>query len=406
MQFTEIFYLITSFIGVYLSMVWLIVYFKNRKTLLDSPKQNRMPPVTFLIPAYNEERHIAKCIKSLQNLDYPKGRLKIIVINDGSTDKTAQIAKNLGVRVITKKNEGSKAAAMNYGLKFVKTELVACMDADSFATSDYLKKAVRHFDRNDIGAVASTVKVDKVTTLVSKIQWVEYLMSVVFRKLFALLDCQFVVPGPGGIYRTKVLRKIGDFETDNLTEDMEMALRLQVNGYRMGNCMDAFVYTACPEDFGSLFKQRMRWYRGYLENFSKYSKMFLNPKFGNFGMFFFPSTIIWIAVVIMLFVVQVGSMVSDSIKSFIFWSLINYNIQLPNFGFDIFGIDSLFMALTIATVVGLTLSVIGIMTGGHDNVKGRKFFYVIYILAYPILFALFWFCAFMLHVFKAKGKWR
>jgi hypothetical protein len=150
----------------------------------------------------------------------------------------------------------------------------------------------------------------------------------------------------------------------------------------------------------------MRWYRGYLENFAKYSYMLLNPKYGNFGMFFFPSTIIWIAVVVMLFMVQAGTFVSDSIRGFFFWSLINYNLQLPYFGFDIFGIDSLFMALTIATIVGLTMSFIGIMNGGHDNVKGRKFFYMIYILVYPILFAFFWFCAIMLHILKAKGKWR
>jgi cellulose synthase/poly-beta-1,6-N-acetylglucosamine synthase-like glycosyltransferase len=406
MQFTEVFYLITSFVGVYLSMVWLIVYFENRNKLLERPNYSRMPPVTFLVPAYNEEKHIADCIKSIQNIDYPRGRLKIIVINDGSTDRTAEIARKMGVRVITKKNEGSKAAAMNFGIKFVTTELVACMDADSFPTRDYLKKAVSHFNEKDIGAVASTVKVSNVTTIATKIQWVEYLMSVVFRKLFAILDCQFVVPGPGGIYRTAVLRKIGNFETNNLTEDMEMALRLQVHGYRLANCMDAHVYTACPEDFGTLFRQRMRWYRGYLENFAKYFYMFLNPKYGNFGMFFLPSTIIWIAVVVMLFIVQASSFVSDSIKGLFYWSLINFNLQMPTFGFDIFGIDSLFMALTIATVVGLTLSVIGIRTGGHDNVKGRKFFYVAYIMVYPILFAFFWFCAVMLHIFRVRGKWQ
>jgi cellulose synthase/poly-beta-1,6-N-acetylglucosamine synthase-like glycosyltransferase len=309
------------------------------------------------------------------------------------------------VRVISKKNEGSKAAAMNYGMKFVDTELVACMDADSFATKDYLKKVVSHFADEKVGAVTSAVKIKKITTLVSKIQWVEYLMSVVFRKLFALLDCQFVVPGPGGIYRTKVLKQVGDFETENLTEDMEMALRLQVNGYEIENCLDAYVYTACPESFMALFKQRMRWYRGYLENFGKYFNLFLNPDYGNFGMFFLPATIIWIAIVVLLFIVQSASMIFDSARGLFLWSLVNYEIVLPNLYFDIFKIDSVFLALVIATFVGLLLSWIGVKSGGSDNVRGRKFFYLIYILTYPLLFAFFWFCAVMMHFLGVKRKW-
>jgi poly-beta-1,6-N-acetyl-D-glucosamine synthase len=408
MQLTEAFYLVTSFIGVYLSMVWLIVYFQNRKNLFDRPRNTRCPSVTFLVPAYNEEKHIANCLKSILNLDYPKDKLKIIVINDGSTDRTAEIAKKFkGVRVVSRKpNSGQKAVAMNFGMKYVNTELVACMDADSFATRDYLKKVTSYFNDREIGAVSSAVKVNKVTTLVSKVQWVEYLMSVVFRKLFALLDCQFVVPGPGGIYRTKVLRQIGSFEIDNLTEDMEMALRLQVNGYKIASCLDAYVYTACPEDFKSLFKQRMRWYRGYLENFAKYFNLFLNPDYGNFGMFFLPSTIIWIAIVVVLFAVQMGSFAYDSARGLFYWSLINYELNFPSFGFNIFSIDSIFLSLTIATFIGLLLSWIGIKTGGSDNVKGRKFFYVIYIFVYPLLFAFFWFCAVMMHIFKVRGKWR
>jgi cellulose synthase/poly-beta-1,6-N-acetylglucosamine synthase-like glycosyltransferase len=406
MNILDAFYFIFSLIAIYLSVVWIIIFIQNRKTLFKQPRLRNFPSVTFLVPAYNEEKHIESCLKSLVNLDYPKDKLKIIVVNDGSTDKTADIAKKFkGVTVVYKKNEGSKAAAMNYGMKFVDTELVACMDADSFASKDYLKKVIGHFKDDKVGAVTSAVKIKRVTNIVSKIQWVEYLMSVIFRKLFSILNCQFVVPGPGGIYRTNVLKKVGSFETNNLTEDMEMALRLQVNGYKIENCLDAYVYTECPNDFKTLFKQRMRWYRGYLENFKKYFYVFLNPEYGNFGVFFLPATIVWICFVTALFLIQSANFIYDSYNSLVMWSLINYGFVMPNFYFNIFKIDSIFLALTISFFIGLLLSWIGIKTGGTEKIKGRKFSYLIYMIIYPFLFSLFWFCAIVLHMLRVKRKW-
>ena len=406
MNIIDGFYLMFSLVAIYLSIVWIVVYIENKKILFKNKKLTRFPSVTFLVPAYNEEKHIGECLKKLVNLDYPKDKLKIIVINDGSKDKTAEIAKKFkGVTVIDKKNEGSKAAALNFGMKFVDTELVACMDADSFASKDYLKKVVSQFNDKKVGAVSSAVKVKEITNFSSKIQWVEYLMSVIFRKLFAILDCQFVVPGPGGIYRTEVLRKVGKFETDNLTEDMEMALRLKVNGYKIENCLNAYVYTACPTDFKALFKQRMRWYRGYLENFKKYFYVFLNPKYGNFGVFFMPITLFWIFIIITLLLIQVGNIIYESSRSLIFWSLINYGFIMPDFSFNLFKIDSVFLALTMCLFVGLVLTWIGIKTGGKEEVKERKFYYVLYMIVYSPLFSFFWLSAVVLHLLGVKRKW-
>lgn len=406
MQITDILYLIFSLTAIYLSVIWLVVYAENRKNLFKQPKIKSFPSVTFLVPAYNEEKSIGNCLKSLMNIDYPKNKLKIIVVNDGSKDRTAEIVKKFrGVKLLNKKNEGSKASALNYGMKFVDTELVACMDADSIATKDYLKKVVSNFENNEVAAVTPAIKTKKITTIVSKIQWVEYLVSVIFRKLFAILDCQFVVPGAGGIYRTNVLSKMGPFETDNLTEDMEMALRLQVNGYKIENSLDAYVYTTCPNNFKDLFKQRMRWYRGYLENFRKYFYVFLKPEYGNFGMFFMPTTIIWISVIIAWLLMQIGAFVYDATRSLILWGLINYEIIFPDISFSIFKIDSLSLALTISVVTGILLTWIGIKHSGLEKIKGRKFFYVIYLVIYPALFAFFWLCAVTLHLFKVRKKW-
>jgi len=415
MQITDVFIVVFNLIAIYFSMIWLVTYISNRKKLFKSPVAKELPTVTFLVPAFNEEKNIGDCLKSIIKLDYPKDKMKIIVINDGSTDKTAEVVKRFkDVKLINKKNEG-KAMALNHGIKLVDNDLIVCMDADSFANKDYLKKIVGHFNDPNISAVTSAVKVKKINTIYSKIQWVEYLVSIVFRKLFAVLDCQFVVPGAGGIYRTSVVKEIGGWDPKSLTEDMEIALRMQSRGYKIESSLDSYVYTECPKSFKALFKQRMRWYRGYIENFKKYFNMFLNPKYGNFGVFFMPATIIWIGGIIILFLIQIWNYAYQAVNSLILWSLINNAISWPKISLDmlVFNMDSLIMSVTSTTIVvgiislatGLILSWIGIKSAGLEKIKHKKLLYVIYFIVYPLLFSFFWFCAIMLDLFRVRKKW-
>ena len=398
-------FLIFNLIAIYLSVIWIVIYLSNKRNLFKNPVTKKLPSVTILVPAFNEEKNIERCLKSLKNLDYPKNKFKIIVVNDGSTDRTAEIVKKFKeVKLLNKKN-GGKASALNYGMKFVNTELVACMDADSFATRNYLKKVVGYFKYPKVAAVTSAIKIKKISTISSKIQWVEYLISVVFRKLFAILDCQFVVPGAGGTYRATTLKEVGKFDSESLTEDMEMALRLQTKGYKIENCLNGYVYTECPKSFKDLFKQRMRWYRGYLENFKKYFNLFLNPKHGNFGVFFMPMTILWIFIVVTMLLMQIGTFIYDSVNGLILWSLINYAIVFPNISINLFVLDSLTLAMYISLITGLFLSWVGIKTGGIEKFKGRKIFYIIYFLVYPVLFAFFWLCAIILDLLRVKKRW-
>ena len=405
MQITDGIFLAFNLVAIYLSVIWIVIYLSNKKNIFKNPIVKKLPSVTVIVPAYNEEENIGKCLNAVKKLDYPKNKLKIIAVNDGSTDRTADIVKKIkGVRLINKKN-GGKASAMNYGMKFIDTDLVVCMDADSFPTKNYLKKAVGYFKDPEVAAVSTAVKIKEVSTISSKIQWVEYLISVVFRKLFSILDCQFVVPGAGGIYRAATVKDVGGFDSKSLTEDMEMTLRLQTKGYKIENCLDGYVYTECPKNFKNLFKQRMRWYRGYIENFKKYFHVFLNPKYGNFGVFFMPMTIVWIFIIVTMLLIQIGTFAYDSVNGLILWSLINYAIVFPDISISLFKIDSLTLALYISLITGLFLSWIGIKTGGIDKIKGRKIFYIIYFLVYPILFAFFWLCAIILDLLKVKKRW-
>src|SRR3972149_3481688 len=315
-MFQDTFYMGFYVVSIYLSVLWVIIYLENRKVIFKYPVAKILPAITFLLPAYNESKTIGRCIKSLLDLDYPKNKMKIIVVNDGSTDNTAKIAskfKKHGVVLLNKKN-GGKASALNYGMKYVNTELVACMDTDSVATKDYLKKIVGYFGRNNIAAVTTSTKILNTKTIMQQIQWAEYLISMIFRKLLAILECQFAVPGTGSVYKTSVLRKVGLFDVTNNTEDMEIAMRLHSKGYKIENSIDAYVYTDCPKSFTDLLKQRMRWYRGYLFNFRKYSFMIFNRKYGNFGVFYIPMTLLWTSFIIGLFLISVYSFIFTPIS--------------------------------------------------------------------------------------------
>ena len=405
MEIIDLAFLLFNLLAIYLSLVWIIIYISNRKTILRYPRTKKFPAITFIVPAFNEEKNIEKCLNSILNVDYPS-KFKILVINDGSTDKTAEVVKKFekyGVRLVNKKR-GGKAVALNFAMKFVNTDFVACLDADTYVTKDYLKKMMGYFKDENVAAVTPSTKVSKITNFVYKLQWAEYALSLILRKLFALFDCQFTVPGVGSVFRTSVLRDVGLFDENSLTEDMEIALRLQTRGYKIENSLISYVYTECPKDFVGLFKQRMRWYRGYIENFKKYSKEIFDLKSGNLSIFL-PTTIIWISFIIFMLLLQVLSLSYSFYNSVTLWKMINYAIMLPSISLELFKIDSMHIALSLSLFIGLVMVVLGIKTSGIEKIKGKKLSYLIYIILYPYFFAFMWFCAIVLEFLGVRKRW-
>jgi cellulose synthase/poly-beta-1,6-N-acetylglucosamine synthase-like glycosyltransferase len=408
---TDIAMMIAFSIMLYSSSLWLIVYFRNRSGLRSNPKTLNQPSVTFLVPAYNEERNIAKCLRSLLRLDYPKRKVDIVVIDDGSKDRTAEIAlRFIGsrVRLIGKRNEGSKAKALNFALRKVPihTDLIAVMDADSWPERNYLHRIVGHFNDPDIAAVTPAMKVAEPKTLVQKLQWVEYLFSIFLRKLFALFDSQYVIPGPGGIYRTENLKKLKGWNEKNMTEDMEIAFRMHNRGWKLGNSASSYVFTSSPDTVGGLWKQRLRWYRGYLQNVRKYSHMIGNKKYGNLGFFLLPMNFIWIGVLAFLFFWPLWIWGQIAWNGMISWMAIDYNIMLPAFRTSVIFIDfytffwALFWILNIVTIV-LSVKI----AGEHLHLWKKKVHYVAFFFFYPILLSLFWFGAVAAELVRARSKW-
>ncbi|MEM5870242.1 MAG: glycosyltransferase [Candidatus Aenigmatarchaeota archaeon] len=406
MQLIDVVYLIVYSVIIYCSVLWFTVFFKNKEKMFYDPKPKRFPSITFLVPAYNEEKNIEKCLKSILNLNYPKEKLKIIVIDDGSTDNTGKIVEKFkGVKLIKQQKQG-KARALNNGLKHVKTELVACMDADSFPEKDFLMKMIGYMEKRGVASVTPAIKVFKPKTLMQKIQWVEYLWSIFLRKLFSFFDCQYVTPGPGSIYKTSVLKKLGGFDEDNLVEDTEIALRLFKNDYKIENSINAYVYTKTPASFKALFNQRLRWYRGYIQNVFKYYKMILNPKYGNLGFFVLPINFVWMFILGFLFFSQIFTLVWNGIQYLISWYHIKFAIMQPEITFDIFMIDFytyFFVLFLFMSIFVLWLSVV--FSGEKFSLRKKFSFFLSYLFLYPFLISIFWLSSIIYEIVGAKKKW-
>jgi cellulose synthase/poly-beta-1,6-N-acetylglucosamine synthase-like glycosyltransferase len=281
-------------VGIY----WLVTYaekyseFKNEKSATALAE---FPFVSVIIPAYNEEATIKKTAQSVLALNYPHDKLELIMVNDGSTDKTLQIMENIkkryaerNIKLISHKNAG-KAASMNRAIWQAKGEYFACLDADSFVDRQNLRKMIAMFQKDlELTIVTPAMKVKSPKTWLQKFQRLEYITSIFFMRIMGHFDMIYVAPGPFSVYKKNVVKKLGGFEVGNLTEDMEIAYRMQKYHYKIRQCHDAYVHTIAPRNLRELYKQRNRWYKGGFINFLKYRQTFLNPSYGDFGMFMMP----------------------------------------------------------------------------------------------------------------------
>src|SRR3989338_10125375 len=285
-------YLVMFFIGIFLLLLFMVLHYRHRLFLYHSPVPTRYPLISILVPAYNEEESIENTINALLRLTYPKNKKQIIIINDGSTDKTKEIAQRLAARhseilFLNKKNSG-KANSLNHGLKFVRGELLAVVDADSYPQSDALSKMVGYFDDSNVSAVTSRVLVKNKDTLLGKFQVLDYSIIAWTRKLLDFVDSVYVTNGPLSVYRTDVVRKVGGFDPKNLTEDIELTWNILSRGYKTRMAYDAIVYTLVPETFKIWVKQRIRWNLGGIQTVYKYRKSMFEQRAHLFGYFVIP----------------------------------------------------------------------------------------------------------------------
>ena len=291
-----IFLWVIYFVSLYFSVFLILVYFDKRphfKKEISSTELDQFPVVSILIPAYNEEKSILGTLSSVKNINYPKDKLDVIVINDGSSDSTEEkivsFIENEGVadyfRLLSHQNIG-KAASMNKAVGLAKGEFFACLDADSFVEPDTLRKMLAfYFRENDpqLAIVTPAMKVSNPKNILQKIQWIEYLVMILVGRITSHLDSLYVAPGPFSIYRTDVVKEIGGFDEKTLTEDQEIAYRMQKNHYRIKQCFNAYVHTVSPSKLVPFYQQRRRWYLGSISCAYQYRGLIGNKKYGDFG---------------------------------------------------------------------------------------------------------------------------
>ena len=257
---------------------------KARPAPLDHPDYK--PDVTVLIPAYNEEAVIAETVASALASDYPK--LEVIVVDDGSADRTAEIVRsNFGfdsrVRLLTQSNHG-KPSALNHGLSEARGEIVVSIDADTVVDPDAIPRLVRHFADPHVGAVAGNVKVMNRNRWITRWQALEYITSQNLEKrAFDLLNCIPVVPGAAGAWRADVLRNNGGFSGDTVAEDTDLTLTIRRNGWKILYDEDAIGRTEVPETVDALVRQRFRWTYGTLQAVWKHRDTAGKPRYGTLG---------------------------------------------------------------------------------------------------------------------------
>jgi cellulose synthase/poly-beta-1,6-N-acetylglucosamine synthase-like glycosyltransferase/peptidoglycan/xylan/chitin deacetylase (PgdA/CDA1 family)/spore germination protein YaaH len=255
------------------------------------------PAVAVLVPAYNEEKVIVRTIRSVLNSDCPN--MRVIVIDDGSSDRTADVAREAykdeiaaGRVVVLTKANGGKAEALNYALEFVTEEIYVGIDADTVIASDAVSKLLPHFADPLIGAVAGNAKVGNRVNLWTRWQALEYITSQNFeRRALDLFHVVTVVPGAIGAWRTAAVKAADGYPINTVAEDADLTMNLLEHGYRVIYEDRSLAFTEAPIDAKGLMRQRFRWSFGTLQAIWKHRAAFTRNK--AMGFFALPNILIF-----------------------------------------------------------------------------------------------------------------
>jgi len=286
--------------GRLVSIGFLAIYDRLRTHVFGTPAEIAAykPKVAVLIPAYNEEKVIERTVQGALDSDYPN--LRVIVIDDGSNDRTLEVVRRAftleqarGQVIILTKPNGGKAEALNTGLDHIgDAEIFVGIDADTIIAPDAITRMVPHFLNPRVAAVAGNAKVGNRVNLWTRWQALEYITSQNFeRRALNTLGAVSVVPGAIGAWRVSAVHQAGGFHIDTVAEDADLTMALLRNGYRVEYEDQALAFTEAPTGARTLMRQRFRWSFGILQSVFKHKDVFARK--GVLGFIALPNILIF-----------------------------------------------------------------------------------------------------------------
>lgn len=374
-----------------LSMASLRAYMRRRSALGDEvPYLGVEPPISLLVPGYNEEATIRTSVRSMLQLQYPD--FEVVVINDGSRDRTLEVLREefdlvphpepmrltvahkpiravyrsrryANLRVIDKDN-GGKADALNAGINAARHSLFCAVDADSILQRDSLLRVVQPFleDERTVAAGGTVrlangsevrggflVRAGLPRNWVARFQIVEYLRAFLLGRLgWSPLNAVLIISGAFGLFDRDRVLAVGGYSTTTVGEDMELVVRLhrwhreRRIPYRIRYLPDPICWTEAPEDLGTLGRQRSRWQRGLAESLTRHAPLALSPRAGAAGLLAWP---------FMALFEWIGPLIE----------LAGYAVMLGGFALGVISPAALVVFLLVAIGMGILLSVNGLL---------------------------------------------
>jgi biofilm PGA synthesis N-glycosyltransferase PgaC len=350
--------------------------------------------VSIVVPCYNAEKRIGSVIESLLKLDYPSNLLEIIVVDDKSTDNSAEVIREYAKKysnvrlIINKRNSGRAAEPTNIGVRAAKYNYIAVADDDSEPEHDALKKMIGFLQRGDrVGAVTCAVLVKTPKNFIQRLQYIEYKVIAFTRKLLDCVDSVYVTPGPFALYKKDVLLEVGLFDTKNMTQDIEIVWRLLSYNYHARMCLATKVHSEAPRKLRAWFKQRIRWDIGGIQTLLKYKHLvFRRGMLGTFIIPFFSLSLFLGVFGFGLFLYLIGRRFITSYifahysfyahSSLLYLQDLSFSLSVLNF----FG-GALFILGTAFTLFSLRM----MKDSKNTRIFNVMFYIIIYLAFYPLV---------------------
>lgn len=351
-----------------------------------------LPKISLIIPAHNEEKVIERAIESAIETDYPNK--EIIVVDDGSTDRTYQLAlehaKKGKIKLIHRDTaSGSKTGALNYGLLFASGEVVVTVDADTVLEHNALKEVVKPLSDPKVSAVSGNVRVlsgeKGGKNLLVKLQTYEYLLALELGRRFnSIIGTLLIISGAFGAFWKTNIDSLGRYDKDTITEDFDVTVKMRKLGKRLVFSEKAIAWTYVPETWRDWIRQRIRWTRGQAETLWKHRDIFQKRKF---------DILFVLAIYDMLFMDVI--LLFARFSWFLYWGY----VFRETFGYIL--LLSIILYLGIEFMLGITA---GVLSPRKQDLK-KLYLAPIFVIFYRPLYSLVRIKAYIDWLLKKKSRW-